>query len=334
MSARAGNAVFVDVASRALSDVIDELAPLSDPVMLQGEPGSGKAFVARLLHARGRQARGPFVAVDCSTLDADAQRVALLGHEAGSVRGGFAAQPGWFERAHEGTLFLDEVQTLVPAVQALLLGVVQGGLVQRIGAPRACVVRVRLVCASSVALDGGRALLPGLRAKLCRHFVSVPGLAQRPDDIVPLAYHFLGRHAQRLHTVVPMLTPQAEWALRAHAWPGHLREMEALLQRALLRCVEGRVTPADLGLPEPQAFPDQAPRPEDVTHLLSELDGLFGRLADVAPGRLYELVDACLFTHAYRQAGGHQLQAAARLGVSRNVLRGRLITLGLIDARK
>lgn len=334
MSARAESAVFVDRASHALSDAIDALAPRSDPVMLQGEPGSGKAFLARLLHARGRQAQGPFLSVDCSTLDADGQRVALLGHEAGSVRGGFTAQPGWFERAHEGTLFLDEVQTLAPAVQALLLGVVQGGMVQRIGASRACIVRVRLVCASSVALVGGRALLPGLRTQLTRHLVSVPGLAQRPDDIVPLARHFLGRHAQRLHIVVPSLTPQAEGALRAHAWPGHLREMEALLQRALLRCVEGRVTPADLGLPEPHAIPDPALQPDEVSRLLSELDDLFGRLADAAPGRLYELVDAGLFTHAYRQADGHQLQAAARLGVSRNVLRGRLIALGLIDARK
>jgi sigma-54-specific transcriptional regulator len=336
--------VCEDPASKALRAALALQAQHDGIVCLRGEPGTGKGFIARWLHARSRRASAPFVAIDCAALDPDAQAVAITGHASGAVKGGFAAVPGWFELAQGGTLFLDEWAGLSRAAQQTLWTVWRHGHVSRLGSSLRTPINVRLVLASS-ATHGAAEGLPDQPGSLTPETVctlNVPRLTQRPADILPLARHFLQAHALRLRQPVRQLSPEAERCLVLQPWPGHLRELQAVLQRASVQSTTNVIGLEQLGLP---CHP--APRPEcqlaaaqwplstpTSDQLLAELEGVLQRLGDAHPGQLHELVDRQLFAHAHRRSGGHQIKAAELLGVSRNVLRGRLIALGLIDARR
>ena len=277
--------------------------------------------------------------------DAEALDIGLHGHEPGAVRGGFAASPGWFETALDGTLFLDEVQALPLGVQDALLSVMRSGQVRRVGGLRNTQVNVRLVCATSQdlaqAVAEGR-FLSDLFRRVSTVTLSMPALRDRPSDILPLARELVQGQSRHLKQAVPSFSACAEQALLRHTWPGHLRELEALLHQALLRAPAGVIRAEDLRLPLADA---RAPLPNanvaattSATStdeaLLADLDALLARLGDRFEGRLFEVVERSLFRHAHRRCGQHQIQAARLLGVSRNVLRGRLIALGEIDARK
>lgn len=287
------------------------------------------------LHANGPRAHSPFVPVDCAALDEGAQWAGLHGHESGAIRGGFAESPGWFELAQGGTLFLDDWQALAPRVQAALLQAWHTRCVCRLGSSRRLPINVRLVLTTSGAeregLSGGQA--PGMASLIQGRVVNMPGLRDRPADILPLARRFLAAQAQHLKQPLPDLTPDAEQALLLHPWPGHLRELEAVVQRALMRAGGGSIGASQLGLPAATEAVDAST--EDIgEQLLSQLDQLLAKLGEAFPGRLHDVVERGLFTHAHRRSNGHQIRAAQWLGVSRNVLRGRLIALGEIDALK
>ncbi|TDP88012.1 regulatory Fis family protein [Aquabacterium commune] len=331
---------FRGPAAQALQDSIQAAAATDHHVLLLGDAGTGKRHLARHLHACSR--RGPFLAVDCSAHDAVSLGIGLHGHEAGAVRGGFAATPGWFEAALDGTVFLDEVHALSLDVQQDLLSVMRSGQVRRVGGRHATPVNVRLVCATSQdlaqAVAEGRFLADLLRL-VSTVTLAMPALRDRPDDILPLARSLLQDQSRHLKQAVPGFSACAEQALLRHTWPGHLRELEAVLHRALLRAPAGVIRAEDLMLPvgddgasaahtgaATPASPDEA--------LLADLDALLGRMGERFEGRLFEVVERSLFSHAHRRCGQHQIQAARLLGVSRNVLRGRLIALGEIDARK
>lgn len=329
--------VFLDPASQALRQGIAAAAVTDHHVLLLGDAGTGKRRMARHLHACSRRGRGPFLAVDCSAHDPVALDIGLHGHEAGAVRGGFAATPGWFESALDGTLFLDEVQALPLEVQAELLSVMRSGHVRRVGGQRATQVNVRLVCASSQ--DLGHAVAEGrfladLLGLVSPVTLALPALRDRPGDILPLARGFIEQQSLHLKQPVPELSSCAEQALVRHGWPGHIRELESVLHRALLRAQAGVLRAEDLALPlAATGLTAEAASPSDEA-LLAELDAVLGRMGERFEGRLFEVVERSLFSHAHRRCGQHQIQAARLLGVSRNVLRGRLIALGEIDARK
>ncbi len=330
--------VAQDAVSRELMRALAEVAATDGVVQLHGEAGSGKRFMARWLHAISPRAGGAFVSVDCSTLAPEAQWIGLHGHERGAVRGGFAASAGWFEMAQGGTLLLDEWSALSAEVQAGLLGIWRASSVQRIGSTRHMPLNVRLVLATShdaVADGEGAGGDADMRAEwaglLKGRAFRLPGLRERPADILPLAQHFLASMAQHLRRGVPELTPDAKRALLQHAWPGHLRELEAVLQRAMVRTDSAAIDADALGLPMPLQLANAT---QDGHALLTELDALLRRLSEAFPGQLHDVVVRQLFAHAHRNSHGHQIRAAELLGVSRNVLRGRLIAQGVIDARK
>lgn len=328
--------IFEDPASQALQQAIEAAALTRDHVLLYGAAGTGKRRTARYLHDCSRKAGGPFLAVDCSALDPRSLGVAMRGHEAGAVRGGFTANPGWFEVALDGTLFLDEIQTLTLSLQDELLAIMRSGEVQRIGAARKTLTNVRLACATSVdltqAVAQGR-FRPDLFALISAVTLRLPDLSERPADILPLARQFMEVQSHHLKQPVPILDDSAVAALRCHDWPGHIRELEVVMQSALMRCEVGRLRAEDLMLPPPRAATDDDTHLPEAT-LLAELDALLGRLGERFSGRLFVVVEHCLFRHAHQSCGRHQIQAARLLGVSRNVLRGRLIAMGEIDARK
>ena len=329
--------IFQDPASQALRQAIAAAAATNQHVLLLGDAGTGKRRMARHLHACSRRGQGPFLAVDCSAHDPVALGTGLHGHEAGAVRGGFAATPGWFEAALDGTLFLDEVQALPLEVQAELLSLMRSGQVQRLGGQRVTQVNVRLVCASSQdlrqAVAEGR-FLADLLSLVSPVTLNMPALRDRPADILPLARCFIGQQSRQLKQPVPALSACAEQALVGHGWPGHIRELESVLHRALLRAQAGVIRAEDLALPQDAVvLAADTASPSDEA-LLADLDAVLGRMGERFEGRLFEVVERSLFRHAHRRCGQHQIRAARLLGVSRNVLRGRLIALGEIDARK
>jgi DNA-binding NtrC family response regulator len=224
-------------ASPAMREVyrkIELYAPSDAAVIVTGETGTGKELVARALHARGLRRAGAFVAVNCSAIAAELLESELFGHEKGSFTGAMRTHRGRFERAHGGTIFLDEVGDMPLPAQAKLLRVLEEGMVERVGAERPVPVDVRVVGATNVPLE--RAVHDGrFRADLYHRLavlrITLPPLRQRPEDIPRLVEHFLGQFRRKYGRNVERLTPEAMALLDAYLWPGNVRELRNVLER-------------------------------------------------------------------------------------------------------
>ena len=250
LSIRAKALVFVDPRSQQLHDELEQLAVTSLTVLVQGETGSGKELLARHIH-HSSQRPGRFVAVNCGALLNDQAEVELFGYAVGQAPHGLAGRTGWFGSANGGTLYLDEIADLPLALQCKLLKALQTHEIQRVGAQTSTPVDVRLVAATSVALD--RAVRAGnfnadLYEYLNKGFLALPPLRERVADIVPLAEYFLAMYAQRLNLPLPAFTDHAMEHLQTHPWPGNTRELENVVHFALLVGRGGLIRAEDLNL--------------------------------------------------------------------------------------
>jgi sigma-54-specific transcriptional regulator len=333
--ARARALVFEAPASRELLRRIERLAPTDAPVLITGATGTGKEIAARHLHDQSGRAGQPFVAVNCGALTPSLLESELFGHERGAFTGAIAGKAGWFETADKGTLFLDEVGDLPLDAQVKLLRVLQEREVVRVGARRAIAVDVRLVAATNVQLE--RAVAQGrfredLYYRLHVAHLRLAPLRERREDIVPLANHFLRVYAARLGIEAPEFTEGAFARLLVHPWPGNIRELENVIYRALLVSHEGRVTSSDLQLPdETIAGPaNVAALAEPSSDPASALEAALLTLFETEQPRLHEQIEAVLFRAAYRFSEKNQLRTARLLGISRNVVRARLLQHGLL----
>jgi DNA-binding NtrC family response regulator len=219
---------------QALATLVQRVAGTDTTVLIQGETGVGKELVARTLHAQSPRQRRPFVVVNCAALVETLVASTLFGHERGAFTGAVARHQGAFERAHTGTLFLDEVGNLPRAAQGALLRVLQDRTVARVGSERPFPVDVRLVAATNQ--DVPRLVDAGtFRADLWYrlHVVPlwVPPLRERPEDIPLLVDHFLRHYNQAYGRQVPGVTPAALTVLTRYPWPGNVRELEHVLAR-------------------------------------------------------------------------------------------------------
>ena len=238
--------VYGDDASERLLALAVQVARSALPVLITGPNGAGKEKIAEIVHANSLAKDGPFVALNCGALPADLIEAELFGADAGAYTGAQRAREGKFEAADGGTLVLDEIGTLPAAGQVKLLRVLETGRFQRLGSNKERQVRVRVVSATNADLptlirDG--AFREDLYYRLNAIELRLPPLADRPDDILPLARHFLPEGKQ--------LAEDAPRALLAHGWPGNVRELRNVIQRAALLSTGGRVSAADLGLPAP-----------------------------------------------------------------------------------
>lgn len=222
--------------SSAMRDVralVACVAPTAASVLVTGPSGSGKECVARAIHAASPRSAGPFVAINCGAIPRDLLESELFGHEKGSFTGAFAARAGRFEEAQGGTLFLDEIGDMPHDMQVKLLRVLEERVVERIGGGRPKPVDVRILAATHRDLD--RRIADGsfredLYYRLAVFPIALTGLADRPDDIVPLIAHFSARdagHAARF-------SPDAIACLARHDWPGNVRELRNLVDRAAI----------------------------------------------------------------------------------------------------
>lgn len=223
-------------------------------IMLNGESGTGKEVVARHVHAQSARADAPFVAVNCAALPENMLEAILFGHEKGAFTGATESRPGKFEQAEHGTLLLDEITEMPLALQAKLLRVLQEREVERLGAKRPRRVDVRVIATSN--RDLARAVAEGqfredLYYRLSVFPLTLKPLRSRPEDIMPLANHFLRKHLRlRPGRPAAVFSSAAQQILVQHDWPGNVRELENAVQRALVMC-DGDVIEShhlDLGL--------------------------------------------------------------------------------------
>jgi aliphatic sulfonates family ABC transporter substrate-binding protein len=323
---RAKAIVFADPLSRILEGEIRRVAPSHATVLVTGETGTGKEIVARHIHALSRRRDRPFVAVNCGAFTESLVESELFGHEKGAFTGAAIAKAGWFEAADGGTLFLDEIGDLPPSVQVKLLRVLQEREVVRLGSRQPVPFDVRIIAATHV--DLGEAVAAGhfredLFYRLSVATVAVRPLRERPGDIAPLAEHFLGVYAERLATGHALLTPAAAERLVEHDWPGNIRELENVIHHALVICHGNRITPDDIRFPA-RTRRATAPASDDNRPLEAALTQLF----EHNPPNLHERIEETLFRTAYRYCDRNQVQTARLLGISRNIVRARLIQYG------
>ena len=218
-----------DPALRPVIELLRRAAPSQLPVMLLGESGSGKEVAAKAVHELSARAAGPFVPLNCGAISRELAESELFGHEKGSFTGAVTSAPGAFGAADGGTLFLDEIGDLPLALQVKLLRALEAGEVKPVGAPRPRRIDVRVVCATHQDLrarvkDG--AFREDLFYRLRGVTVELPPLRARPQDILPLAEHFLPLRCT--------LAADARAALLAHPWPGNVRELRHVVQLAAL----------------------------------------------------------------------------------------------------
>ncbi len=292
-----------------------QLADADGPaVLIHGETGTGKELVARALHFDGPRRDGPFVELNCGALPANLVEAELFGYEKGAFTDARQRKVGLVETAEGGTLFLDEIGEADAATQVKLLKLLEDRRFRRLGGLRDQAVNVRIVSATHQSLE--RMVAEGrFRADLYYRLriveLQVPPLRQRGDDVLRLARHFLDHHAQRYRRGPMFLTDDALQRLRAHRFPGNVRELRNLMEQAVL-LAPGQ----DVGERELAALSSSAPPPPDAP-LPADADLNLER----AERRLIET--------ALQRSQGNVTQAARLLGVSRDTLRYRLERLGL-----
>jgi sigma-54-specific transcriptional regulator len=327
-SLRASALVFEDVKSKALLERMHLIGPSTANVLVTGETGTGKELIARHLHKLSPRADGPFVAVNCGAFSESLVESELFGHERGSFTGATVARAGWFEAARGGTLFLDEIGDLPFGMQVKLLRVLQERQVVRLGSRSPVAIDVRVVAATNVNLEDAVAagrFREDLYYRLQVATMHVAPLRERPGDILPLAQYFLGVYGERLGLKDPALSAEAiDVLLSGHSWPGNTRELENVIHHALLVCGENVVQPEDLRLSplrprlvvNPPVEPDQALQ-----------DALLALFEDGRP-HLYAEIEAAITRTAYGFCHRNQVQTARLLGISRNIIRARLMQCG------
>ena len=293
--------VYADPASERLLALACQVARSELPVLITGPNGAGKEKIAEIVHANSMVKDGPFVALNCGALPGELIEAELFGAEAGAYTGAGKAREGKFEAADGGTLFLDEIGNLPAAGQVKLLRVLETGRFARLGGNRERQVRVRVVSATNADLAAmirdGR-FREDLYYRLNAVELKLPPLAERPDDILPLALHFLPAGKR--------LGADAERALLRHPWPGNVRELRNVVQRAALLSAGSVIDAAALGLP-------MAP----------------SNAAATSPAGGADEPDRAAIEAALARNGGVLAQAAMELGLSRQALYRRLDRLGI-----
>lgn len=274
-----GGIVFQSEAMARTLELACQVARSTLPILVTGPNGAGKERIAAIVHANSPARRGPLVTVNCGALPAELIEAELFGAESGAYTGAHKAREGRFEAAEGGSLFLDEIGNLPLAGQVKLLRVLETGGFERLGSSRTRHSSARVVSATNADLKAmvrAGTFREDLYYRLNVIEVHLPPLAERVDDVLPLAEHFLGGRA--------VLGEPAREALLAYPWPGNVRELKNAIERAALLARDGRVRPEDLGLPV-HALAAHAnrnldePSREAVLAALARADGVVSRAA-------------------------------------------------------
>lgn len=308
-----GMPIAADPESLSVLALAERLAASEIPVLVGGPTGTGKEVLSRFIHARSPRAKGPFVAVNCAAMPETMLEAMLFGHRKGAFTGASEASEGFFRAAHGGTLLLDEIAEMPLALQAKLLRALQEGEVVPIGATQPIKVDVRIIaCANrdlptEVAEGRFRA---DLFYRLNVFPLTLRPLRERPDDIAPLAFAMLLRHAPA-QRAIPWIGEDALLELRSHSWPGNVRELENVLRRALLLADGAEQIGArhicfdSVARLVSNDAPGTEPAAAKLSHIVQHSEAR----------AIMATLEAC---------GGNRLAAARELGISERTLRYRL----------
>ncbi len=316
--ARAPQLLGRSAAIEQLRVMIARVARSQAPVHISGESGTGKELVARLIHAGGSRAGNPFIAVNCGAIPAELMESELFGHRKGSFTGAVADKPGLVQAAEGGTLFLDEVADLPLPMQVKLLRLIQEKAVRAVGDQRETPVDVRIL--SATHRDLGELVAAGrfredLYYRLNVIELTVPALREHLDDVPELVEAILARLARRTGVAVPRLTPEALQLLRTYRYPGNVRELENILERAMTLCAGEQIEAGDIQLRAAAAAADEEHEGDE---------GEAGGLGDRLEGLEREAI-----VKALEQTRYNKTAAAKVLGITFRALRYRIKKLGI-----
>ena len=297
------------LAMRRVMNAIERLAPSSASVIISGESGTGKELAARTIHELSPRRSGPYVGVNCAAIPDTLMESELFGYERGAFTGADRRKEGSFELANHGTLLLDEITEMKVELQAKLLRIIEERRVRRVGGTAEVPLDVRVLAASN--RDVERSVKEGkLREDLFYRLgvftIEMPPLRERTENIPLLIDAFLNFYAEREHKQVPGMDDECRETLKAHPWPGNVRQLRNVIERALIVCQRSTVTTADLP-------------PEFRTH--SQTDSGWFR---VRLGSSLDDVERELIVRTIEYAGGNKTRAAEILGVAPKTLYNRL----------
>jgi transcriptional regulator with PAS, ATPase and Fis domain len=307
-----GTAIVVeDPAMHALYAMAERVARGTINVLLVGETGVGKEILADTLHRRSRRSAGPFVCINCAALSDTLLESELFGYEKGAFTGAVQDKPGLLEAASSGTLFLDEVGEMSLSLQAKLLRAIESKQVRRVGATNLRRVDVRFVAATNRDLEeeiAAKRFREDLFFRLNGITLTIPPLRDRVGEIVPLAESFLAAVAGQLGRAPPTLAPQAIEQLRAYAWPGNIRELRNVMERALLLSSGNTIAPEHLPLDKMK--PAHRPAAEAL---------LADRETTPLPACAFNMaaIEKQAILEALVRCSGNQTRAAELLGIPR-----------------
>jgi formate hydrogenlyase transcriptional activator len=306
--------------SAALESVFDQVArvaPTDSTVLIQGETGTGKELIAHAIHNASQRCGRAFIKLNCAAIPLDLLESELFGHEKGAFTGAIAQKIGRFEMADKGTLFLDEVGDIPSALQPKLLRVLQEQEFERLGSGRTHKVDVRLVAATNRDLVGMVArgqFRSDLYYRLNVFPIALPALRERREDIPALVTHFLKLFGRRMGKQVQSIPPQTMAAFQWYSWPGNIRELQNLVERAVILSRDGV-------LPNPL-------HKEQTELMIPSLH----HTRTFPPSMTLEDSDRALIVETLKQAGwivGGPHGAAAKLGLKRTTLLGKMRSLGI-----
>jgi len=303
----------------ALRSTIRRLAATDLPVLILGESGTGKEVVSQALHFQGPRAERPFIAVNCAALAETLLESELFGHEKGSFTDAHEMRRGKFESADGGTIFLDEIGDMSLGGQAKLLRVLEQKVITRVGGSQAIPINVRVVAATNTKLA------EAVRAKKFREdlyfrlnvvTLDLPPLRERPDDILPLAEHFLAGFAVQARRPKLPLTAEAQRRMQAHLWPGNVRELRNLMERVAFLAPGDKV------------------EAEDLAFILSpDRDSFHEPSADMGLSEATDAFQENYIRKSIRRVRGNMSEAARMLGLHRSNLYRKMRQLGMSEAQ-
>ena len=311
-------------AMQKLRKQIAKLARSQAPIYIHGESGSGKELAARAIHGQGQRAAKPFVAVNCGAIPSELMESEFFGHKKGSFTGATADKPGLFQAANGGTLFLDEVADLPLEMQVKLLRAIQEKSVRAVGAEQEVSVDLRILSATHKNLadetKAGR-FRQDLFYRINVIELNVPPLRERGDDILLLAILFLAQFANEMQLPPARLSDDATAALRRYDFPGNVRELENILERAYTLCDADIIHASDLHLGESKDETSLIPDASaiDIPEGVAELDVYM------------ESVERGIIARALESNRWNKTVTAQKLGISFRQLRYRLKKLGMDD---
>lgn len=320
-----------DPSMKAILAVADRIAPSDASVLITGESGTGKEVMARYIHRKSKRANGPFISINCAAIPENLLESELFGHEKGAFTGAVARRIGKFEEANGGTLLLDEISEMHPALQAKLLRAIQERIIDRIGGTQPVKVDIRLVATSNrdmeAAIKAGQ-FREDLYFRLNVVNLQLPALRERPQDITALAQMFADKYSQQNGLDIKKLSAAATEKLKSHGWPGNVRELENTMHRAVLISQDNDIESTAIMLSGQKATATAAQAAQSVVEKAAgsaaAVSSLAGRsLADVEKELILSTLDHCL---------GNRTHAANVLGISIRTLRNKLKEYGVSGA--